>query len=229
MRMAWTMAAAAAAAASPAMAQENAPDEIVVTAQSKPMRVDARLLRVAARRFAEDRPVYAPNGVLRFELWRGGRRVAADTVPLTLTDGTRTLPLAIGTDGRIAFPAIPEGKWYLLGPASAQRITLRPIVLSQGTGEAERRLGDLRAQCRVMVAMGKAQASLLALPLVGIFDLTGGCASRHFGFYYQVDRPLAAATVGGKALQLLPKGLSYHAPLADRTLTNEARVHLSYR
>jgi len=227
--MRWTALAMVAAWAAPATAQEQAPDEIVVTAQGKPMRVDAKILRVAARRFAGDRPVFAPAGTLRFELWRGGQRLRGDAVPLTLTDGTRTLPIAIGADGRIAFPAIPEGRWYLQGPASASPITLRPIVLSQGTSEADRRLGDLRAQCRVMVAMGKAQASLLAFPLIGVFDLAGGCASRRFGFYYRAEQPLASAMVGTRALKLSAKATSYEAPLSDRSLTNEARIRLSYR
>ncbi len=226
MRLALVMMAAW---ATPAMAQESAPDEIVVTALGKPMRLDAKILRVAERRFAEDRSAYAPAGVLRFELWRGGKRLPATDLPLTLNDGTRSIAVAVDGAGRIALPAIPAGRWYLLGPASAQPITLRPIILSQGTGEADRRLGDLRAQCRVAVAMGKAQASILALPLVGIFDLAGGCASRRFQFFLRVDRPLTSATVGDQPLKISPKALSYNAPLGDRALTNEARIHLSYR
>lgn len=59
-------------AAMPADAQDVEPDgpDIVVVA-GKPLRVDAKLLRAAQRRFAEDRPSYAPQATLRFECGAG--------------------------------------------------------------------------------------------------------------------------------------------------------------
>lgn len=215
--------------AAPAAAQETDGPDIVVTAPGKPLAIDAKVLRAAQRRLAKDRPAFAPRGRLRFELWRGGQRVAANDLGLVLTDGTRRLPVAVGGDGRFELPVVPEGRWFLRGGVSAQALTLRPLVLSPDTAIEDRRLGDLRAQCRVAVAMGKAQASVLALPLIGMFDLAGGCAGRSFGFYYRVERPLAQAVAGGRTLRLSSKELSYEAPLSDRSLDNEARVRLTYR
>ncbi|MGN7159304.1 hypothetical protein [Sphingomonas sp. SAFR-052] len=223
------------AMAAPAMAQDSEPDgpDIVVVA-GKPLRVDAKLLRAAQRRFAEDRASYAPQGTLRFELWRGPNRVSATSVGLALTDGAgRQLPVTIDDDGRVAFATLPAGRWFLTAPAQSQGMRLRPIILSIGTSIEDRRLGDLRAQCRVMVSMARADASLLAMPLIGMFDAIGGCASKRFGFYHMVEHPLASATASGsgvtRALRLSAKLTSYEAPLSDRTLTNEARVRLAYR
>lgn len=221
--------------APPAMAQEAEPDgpDIVVIA-GKPLRVDAKLLRAAQRRFAEDRPSYAPQGTLRFELWRGADRISAAGVGLALTDGAgRQLPVTIDADGRVAFATLPAGRWFLTAPAQSQGMRLRPIVLSSGTSVEDRRLGDLRAQCRVAVSMAKADASLLAMPLIGMFDAIGGCASKRFGFYHMVEHPLASAMATGagvtRTLRLSAKRTSYEAPLSDRTLSNEARVRLAYR
>jgi hypothetical protein len=221
--------------ASPAVAQDSEPDgpDIVVVA-GKPLRVDAKLLRAAQRRFAEDRPGYAPQGTLRFELWRGPNRISANGVGLSLTDGAgRQLPVTIDGDGRVEFATLPAGRWFLTAPAQAQAMHLRPIVLSSGTSVEDRRLGDLRAECRVMVSMAKADASWLAMPLIGVFDAIGGCLSKRFGFYHLVEHPLASATASGggvtRTLRLSAKRTSYEAPLSDRMLTNDARVRLAYR
>lgn len=219
----------------PASAQEVQPDgpDIVVVA-GKPLRVDAKLLRAAQRRFTEDRPIYAPQGTLRFELWRGAKRVSAAGVGLALTDGAgQALPVTIDGDGRVVFATLPAGRWFLTAPAQAHAMHLRPIILSSGTSVEDRRLGDLRAQCRVMVSMAKADAPLLAMPLIGIFDAIGGCASKRFGFYHLVEHPIASATATGpgvtRTLRLSAKLTSYEAPLSDRALSNDARVRLVYR
>ncbi|KQN81442.1 hypothetical protein ASE90_12720 [Sphingomonas sp. Leaf67] len=219
----------------PADAQDIEPDgpDIVVTA-GKPLRVDAKLLRAAQRRFAEDRPAHAPRATLRFELWRGYSRISATDVGLALTDGAGgQLPVTIDGDGRVVFATLPAGRWFLTAPAQSQGMHLRPIVLSSGTSVEDRRLGDLRAQCRVMVAMAKADASLLAMPLIGMFDAIGGCASKRFGFYHPVEHPLASATATGagvmRTLRLSVTSTSYEAPLSDRNLPNDARVRLAYR
>ena len=99
MRM--VMAGVALLVAAPATAQDVEPDgpDIVVTA-GKPLKLDAKVLRAGQRRFAEDRAVLSPEGSLRFELWRGGRRVPAGTVPIVLSDGKgQELPVTIDGDG----------------------------------------------------------------------------------------------------------------------------------
>lgn len=222
-------------AAVPAMAQDVEPDgpDIVVTA-GKPLKLHAKVLRAGQRRFAQDRAALSPEGSLRFELWRGGRRIPAGTVPVVLSDGKgRTLPVTIDGDGRMAFATLPEGRWFLTAPAQSQGMRLRPIVLSRGTTVEDRRLGDIRAQCHVMISMGKAQASLLEWPLIGMFDAIGGCDSKRVQMFHQVERPIASAKVmapgGEQALLLSKKGTSFVPPMSDRTLGNDVRVRIAYR
>lgn len=218
-------------AAVPAMAQDVEPDgpDIVVTA-GKPLKLSAKVLRAGQRRFAEDRATLAPEGSLRFELWRGGRRIPAGSVPIVLSDGKgRELPVTIDGDGRMVFATLPEGRWFLTAPAQSQGMRLRPIVLSRGTTTEDRRLGDLRMQCHVAISMGKAQASLLQKPLIGMFDALGGCESRRVQMFHMTEQPIASATAGAQALQLSKQGNSYAAPLSDRTLGNDVRVKIAYR
>lgn len=222
-------------AAAPVMAQEVEPDgpDIVVTA-GKPLNLDAKVLRAGQRRFAGDRAELAPNGALRFELWRGGGRIPATTVPITLrNDAGETVPVTVDGEGRIAFGDLPRGRWFLTAPAQSQGMSLRPIVLSTGTTPTDRRLGDLRLQCRVMLSMAKAQASLLAMPLMGLLDAIGGCESKRVHAFNRAERTLASATAmtssGTQALEISKRGNAYLAPLAGRTLGNEVRVKIVYR
>lgn len=219
----------------PAMAQEADPDvpEIVVTG-GKPLKLDAKVLRAGQHRFAEDRAELSPGGALRFELWRGGSRIPAATVPIMLrSDAGQTVPVAIDGDGRIAFGDLPKGRWFLTAPVQSQGMSLRPIVLSTGTTPTDRRLGDLRLQCRVMLSMAKAQASLLAMPLMGLLDAIGGCESKRVHMYHRAEQPLASATAltpaGAQALEISKRGNAYLAPLNDRTMGNDVRVRIAYR
>ncbi len=221
-----------------AMAQDAEPEaetsEIVVTGH-QPLKIDAKVLRAAQARFAEDRATLSPQGVLRFELWRGPKRVRADGLQLALTDATgRQVPVTVDGEGRVSFAAIPKGRWFLTAPAQAHSMSLRPIVLSTGTSVEDRRLGDLRMQCRVMVSMAKAQVSLLAMPLIGMFDAIGGCASKRVHMYHRAERPLASAVAVGpeqdsRALLLSPKRNAYLSPLSDRTLGDETRIRTTYQ
>ncbi len=139
------------------------------------------------------------------------------------------MPISVDADGRFLIPAIPEGRWYLTGPAAAQPTTLRPVVMSEGTTSEDRRLGDLRAQCRVALAMGRAKASLLSLPTIDPSDPAKGCASRQITYYYKAEQPLATAMTGIKPLPLSRSARAYAAPLANKALGNAVRVRLAYR
>lgn len=229
------MAGVALLVAAPATAQDVQPDgpDIVVTA-GKPLKLDAKVLRAGQRRFAEDRAMLSPEGSLRFELWRGGRRIPAGMVPIVLSDGKgHDLPVTIDGDGRMVFANLPEGRWFLTAPAQSQGMHLRPIVLSRGTTTEDRRLGDIRAQCHVMISMGKAQASLLEWPLIGLFEAVGACESKRFQMFHQAEHPIASAKAmtpdGERELRLSEKGTSYVPPMSDRTLGNDVRVRIAYR
>ncbi len=223
----------------PAAAQETDADpggsEIVVTGR-RPLRIDAKVLRAAQARFAADHAELSPQGVLRFELWRRGKRMRADGLNLALTDSAgRQVPATIDGDGRAAFAPVPKGRWFLTAPAQASDMSLRPIVLSGGTGIDDRRLGDLRLQCRIVVSMAKAKASVLAMPLIGVFDAIGGCASKSFGFYHWAEQPLAGAVAvaadGGPPI-VLPLSATrdaYLPPLSNRKLGNETRIRTTYQ
>lgn len=236
MRVAWA-AVAMTVATVPAMAQDvdEGGSEIVVTGR-KPLRIDGKILRAALERFARDRTTLSPQGVLRFEFWRGTSRVRADGMQLALTNaaGDR-LPVRVDGDGRVVLDAVPKGRWFLTAPARPHSMALRPMILSAGTKVEDRRLGDLRMQCRVAVAMARVQASELSMPLIKKFDAKGGCGSRDFQFYHRAEQRLASAVAIGpgpddvRPLPLSSRRTSYSPPLSDRKLDHETRVRTTYQ
>ena len=226
--------AALATQAAPAARPEAATSDVLVVGQREPFRLSARALRAAQATFGEQRSRFAPASSLRFvaSLTRG--TAAAGPIALRLTDGTRSLPIVLDPDGVFALPTLPEGKWWLEGNHGPRRIRIRPQVLSPGSERYDRRLGDIRLQCRVFWAMGKADAPLLAAPLVGMIDAAGACNSRRIGFHERTPRPIRTAMLveGSRAVPLRTTRdrMSYQMPTADRhfgDFGNEARVRVT--
>ncbi|WCT73301.1 hypothetical protein PQ455_17055 [Sphingomonas naphthae] len=216
-----------AAATPPAAASDPgfSSDDIVVTAPGKPFRVADGKLRAAQAAFAENRPGFAPQARL---LWRLRPIGAKDmsTFRLTLM-GPRgaTIPVPLDADHRFELPAIPAGRWTLVGSSGGVR--LGADILSPGTAEADRRLGDLRLECRVIVAVVD-----INFLLRGMFNAAGGCASSRFQMFHPASHPIgeAFALSGPRRLPLAisPKRRAYEMPLANKTLDNDTRVKLTF-
>ena len=136
-----------------------------------------------------------------------------------------TIPVPLDTDHRFELPAIPAGRWTLVGSSGGVR--LGADIFSPGTAEADRRLGDLRLECRVVVAVVD-----INFLLRGMFNAAGGCASSRFQMFHSASHVIgeAAALSGTRRLPLTlgRTRRSYAMPIADKSLDNEARVKLSF-
>ena len=212
-------------------AQEPPPADNVVVHGGRPFRIEARTLRVARETFDKGLPTYAPGAVLMFELRRVGEGAIPADLTLELVAGTRAIPLPIDARGRFSLPPLPPGRWQVLGNRPLRGLTVRPLVLSPAAPEPSRRLGDLRLQCRVMWSMIKAEASVLMMPLIAAADAAGPCSTRRVGIYLQVPRPIVTAEWrdGARVVpaEITPQRRAHRAPIYDRTLSNDARVHLT--
>ena len=225
---------AALAQAGPAQAPDATTSEVVVVAHRKPFRLSARALRAAHATFGEQRDRFAPNSSLRFVASMTRDEPATRPITLRLTDGTRSVPIVLDTDGGFTLPTLPDGKWWLEGNHGPRQLRIRPLVLSPGSDRYDRRLGDVRLQCRVLWAMGKADAPLIAAPLVGLVDAAGACDSRRIGFYERTPRPIQTATLVENArvvpLRTMKDRRSYQMPTAGRSFGDfgdEARVRIA--
>jgi hypothetical protein len=109
-----------------------------------------------------------------------------------------------------------------------------PWIRSPGVPDNQRRLGDLRLQCKVMIAIAKEEIPLWADMLVDSILLTRDWCSffkdQDRAWSEQVPAKLAAATLheGERTLALKVHGREFELPLADPSWGNDAIVDLEF-
>lgn len=211
-----------------AQAQQEPPvaaaDEIVVTG-SREGTLDLKRLLDASSAFKANRAAFAPESVLKFQL-RPASGLPANGMKLILRgDDDRSLEVAIDHDGRFALPNLPPGRWELVHNVGKQPVSVRPLVLSPGSTEFDRPLGDLRLQCRVSWEIRKKGYSFISR---AGFGALGGCSSTRFAFVTTTPRPITAAraVTGGRVINLTIAATrtGYQAPLGDKDLPNSTRI-----
>ena len=218
----------AALPAGPAVAQEPpASDEIVVTGTRVSTLDLPRLLKAQAA-FEAGRAKYAPTSALYFQL-RPAAGVAVEGMTLALVKGDQDMIVPIDAENRFTLPRLPAGRWELVHNRGAGRIAVRALVISAGTSEADRPLGDLRLQCRAGWELAKAKFSFIER---GGFSAMGGCNSGKFAFYFRTPRAIQSATLTSGAatsdLPVMADRSAYRAPLGDKALPNDARIRVRY-
>lgn len=160
-------------------------------------------------------------------------RIAADdfSIPLTL-DGERRFAVA---RSEAAYRARAE----LVLNRKKRDARVMPWVRTSGLPDSQRRLGDIRLDCKVMIAIGKEEAPFWVVGLVnGVLLTTDWCSwfkgatpkGGDRSWPYHVDAKLAAATLrdGERSLALKVRGTSFTAPIGDTSWSNDAIVELEY-
>lgn len=212
----------------PALSQDATPvpaaDEIVVTG-SREGTLDLKRLLNAVSAFKADRATFAPESVLKFQLRpESGYPVKGMKLALR-TDDDRSVTVDIDEDGRFALPDQISDRWELVHNLGKRAVSVRPLVLSPGSTEFDRPLGDLRLQCRVSWEIRKKAYSFISR---AGFGALGGCSSTRFAFVTTTPRPITAAramTVGHVLdLPIAANRAGYQAPLGDKRLPNSTRI-----
>lgn len=225
MAIALAMAQAAAEPAQTAMPM----DDIVVTATGKPFRIEVADLHRGEVAFAKDHARYAPGSTLHFRLSPRGEGSLVG-FQLSATDGHASVPVPLSAEGDIRLPDLPAGDWSLIGNRSGRAVRFWALILSPGSITTDRRLGDLRLQCRVVYAVFRSHIPFLVR---GAFEMAGGCGGSHFGIYDSIGKPIEAARADDRGrtlpLKLGVKGTTYQVPLADKSLSDEARIRISLK
>lgn len=213
---------------------EGSDDIVVVGDNGGAYRLTGDSLRDAARAYREHRATFAPDATLYFAV-EAGDGGTLDGLALYLRarqrgeDGSRAIvDLPLDNRGRFVLP--PEiaasGDWDLRANRSRGGIRIRPLVLSPGSMVEDRRFGDMRLQCRVSIAFAR-----LSLPIRLLAGAVGPCSSSRVRLYTGAPRPLSAVTITDHPgpIDVRPDGLSYHVPLQDERIGNEARLRHIYR
>lgn len=210
---------------------DGSTDEIVVTAIKGQWSLEGKRIRAAQAAFFAGRDRYAPQASMLFQVTpRGGR--STEGLRLTLRNKDEAIDVPLDAKLRFELPPLRSDGWQLTANRTPAEMSARLWILSPGTDETDRRVGDLRLYCRVGSAL---QEKPFDFTLVerGMFAALGGCASTRMGVFTSASKPLSAASVtrpdGITHTLAVLRGTQYRMPLADKDVPDEAHVHLRYR
>ncbi|QGZ37972.1 hypothetical protein IP92_05944 [Pseudoduganella flava] len=223
----------------PAHAAPDAPSEpatVIVPGTRIALGWPYSALTAGLARFEDERAL-APQAVLRFRLLLADGVTRLNNVVLTLDEGDTLTPVPLGEDGYFSAPRMQAARGARLavnrnaGQFDGNR-TPQPDVRTPGLPPNARRLGDLRLECRVKMAMAKEVigfAGSLAISALGGIDW---CAPRKGGGYgLTAERPVARAQLaeGDRTAPLPVKhGRQIAVPVADRSWSDAALLILDY-
>jgi hypothetical protein len=148
-------------------------------------------------------------------------------LPLTLNDAHETIvprsSAALAADSELVL--------------NRKRRTVRvmPLVRSPGLPDNVRRLGDLRLECHVMVAIGKEELGLMRTLFVNSVLLTPNWCSffnaGRDGFQFDTPATLSRATLreGDRTKDLPVEGRSFRTAMNDPDWSDDALIELAFK
>jgi hypothetical protein len=152
-------------------------------------------------------------------------------------DDSYALPLALDEQGRFQVPrSEPALKANAELRLSKKRSDARvwPYVRSPGFADNQRRLGDIRLECQVFVAIAKKEAPL-HIVLLGNAVMLGSdwCAfmkDKDNAWDVSMPAPLGTAVLreGQRSTPLRVKGNRFEVPIGDTSWSNEAIVEVEF-
>jgi hypothetical protein len=178
----------------------------------------------------------APAAPLRFRILRADGRPAgaADGLALRLASDDGSTPVTVGADGLLIIgrdkAAYDADAAFILNQKKG-RFGARAEIRTPGLPENVRRLGDLRLECRVMVAIAKDGLSFLEKAAINTLMLgSDWCGKKDMNLSFPVERPLDGARLshGGRAVELDLHGDAFMAPVGNRNWPDDALIELRY-
>lgn len=205
-------------------------DEIVVTGSWKPMSLDAKELSRAVKAHGKLRGAYAPQSQLFFQVLRGPGGRSLDGLTLTFRSKKGSVPVLLDANRRFTLPEPPGKGWKLVGNRRSGSFGVMPLVMSPGTADDDRLLGDLRLECQVLWEMGKPDLSIFMRATASV--LGGFCKGSVLPFFVWSDRLIGSASVSSRGLArsiyITEDRHAYRPPLHDKTLSHTSRVRVRY-
>ncbi|KQV96704.1 hypothetical protein [Pelomonas sp. Root1237] len=138
----------------------------------------------------------APAAALKFKVYARTQAETTQALELGLMTRGGRQPVVLDAEDRFvvdpAWRRLPE-RTEVRSRLADGRVTWRPDIRTPGLPESERRLGDLRLQCRVAFGSGVARGATF---LFGLLQLdTADCADRDWSPSNFADRPIFAVTL----------------------------------
>jgi hypothetical protein len=176
----------------------------------------------------------APQALLRFRMRHadGSPLGTADALRLRLAsdDGTFQQDVPVDAAGLLTVTrsqaAYDANATFILNRKNGQ-YTGHPEVRTAGLPDNVRRLGDVRLECRVTIAIVKEQMPFMAKAAINTLMLTSDwCAKKDFNFGVMATRSGARAVLrDGERMRTLPtRGWKVDVPVGDASWSDDALV-----
>jgi hypothetical protein len=225
----------AAAAVSPALADEA--KSVEIKGVRNPELKTYRVMAAGLEAFDEYRSLAPAAPELRFRL-RSRADAQADLEGLQLRVAGDNTSISVPIDGDLTF-ALPRSQAAaddnadLVLNKPKGRYRWAPDVHTPSVPPNMRRLGDLRLECQVLVAVGKQEMGFMLKAMVNSLLLTSDwCMHEKVHIGTHVQRQLSKAILlreGHRiALKLNDKGHGFEPPLSDRSYPDDALIALEY-
>jgi hypothetical protein len=211
--------------------------EVAIEGIKNPALRSYRTMSAGLDAFDEHRRL-APAAALKFKLIRRtaiyGEATSWDGVSLRVAGNDFSIPLPIAPDGTFVLPrsqtAHAEDADLVLNQKKST-VSFAPDVRSPGLPANARRLGDLRLQCEVLLAVEKKEMSLALRAFFNTAFMGGDwCRAKHA----KVGVPLgdwSMSTVlayGDKRIPLPGEGYKITAPIQDKALPDDALIEFEF-
>ena len=143
-------------------------------------------------------------------------------------------PVSVGADGLLVIgrgrAAYDADASFILNQKKG-RFSAVAEIRTPGLPPNVRRLGDLRLECRVMVAIARDGLNFVTRAAVNALMLgSDWCGRKDMNLSFPVDRALASARLShaGRSMNLDLHGKSYMAPVGKRDWPDDALIELAY-
>jgi hypothetical protein len=225
-----------------AQAQEAADNgekvaEVSVSALRNPELKPYRVMSAGLDAFDEHRKL-APNASLKFKLSKRGEGYGAASnwngVTLRLVGNDSSSPVPIEADGSFVLPRNQaawddEAELILNQKKAAARFHVD--VRTPGLPANARRLGDLRLECQVLIAIGKKELNFaMRAAFTTAFRTGDWCSAPSAKVATGLpDWSLNTTIVDGATrTQLAPHASKFNAPIQDKKLSDDALIEFEY-
>jgi len=168
---------------------------------------------------------------------RNGGPLRGPVPAATLSADDFALALPVDADAQFEVPRSRQAwdaRAELVLSRRRSEVRVWPAIRTPGLADNQRRLGDLRLECQVLVAVGKEEAPFWAVALGTSVMLTGDWCSilknKDRTWHVHMPAELASATLrdGERSVALKVKGNAFAVPISDTGWSNDALVEVTY-
>jgi len=228
-----------------AAAEDKEPGTVHINAMKNPELKSYRAIVAGLDKFDDLHALAPAVPQLRFQAevrGKGEKSPSAEPLVARIAADDFSIPLVLDQDLRFAVPrsqAAYDAKAELILNRKKHEARVEPYVRTPGLADDRYRMGDVRLDCQVKVAIAKDEIPFWANGLINSILLTTDWCSWFKGetpkggnrvWGHKAGAALSAATLrdGARSMPLEVEGKSFRLPIGDTSWSNDATIELVF-